>query len=184
MTQPMRTRADSPTKTCREPECGRALRARGLCSTHYNQQHQPGRHRSTPTNCTVCGAAIARPISADRRPVCSTVCRTIVTHGVHRGGSGYDWAFDAARRARQAGATVIDLFDREQVFERDDWTCGICWLPVDRAADTFHPNSATVDHVVPLSRGGQHTLANVQCAHLRCNSMKQDTLCIMMSDDA
>lgn len=69
---------------------------------------------------------------------------------------------------------MVELFDRGDVFERDDWTCGICHRAVEPDAPPFHPDSATVDHVVPLSQGGEHTMANVQCAHLRCNSAKQD----------
>ena len=32
--------------------------------------------------------------------------------------------------------------------------------------------SVSLDHVVPLSRGGSHTLGNVRCAHLICNIRK------------
>lgn len=31
-----------------------------------------------------------------------------------------------------------------------------------------------MDHIVPLSRGGEHSLDNVQCAHLSCNCRKGD----------
>jgi 5-methylcytosine-specific restriction endonuclease McrA len=31
---------------------------------------------------------------------------------------------------------------------------------------------ASVDHIVPLSLGGPHTLDNAQLAHLRCNAIK------------
>ena len=92
-----RTRSDSPTKTCTIAGCDRALRARGLCATHYNQTHHAGRHDPKPTTCEVCGKPIER-----------------------------------------------------------------------RAA------SATVDHIVPLSQGGNHTLANAQTLCLSCNSTKQD----------
>lgn len=172
----MRTRADSPTKNCTEPGCIGALRARGLCSTHYNQRHQPGRHRAHAASCAVCGASVARPTKARYRSVCSVDCRTLLQHGVNAASGSYNWAYDAARRARLAGATVVELFDRLEVFERDDWTCAICREPVDRDASPFHPDSPTVDHVVPLSRGGEHTLANAQCAHLRCNSIKSDAV--------
>jgi 5-methylcytosine-specific restriction endonuclease McrA len=32
--------------------------------------------------------------------------------------------------------------------------------------------SATLDHVVPISVGGEHTRENVRCAHLRCNARR------------
>ncbi|MBQ1064490.1 HNH endonuclease [Micromonospora sp. C41] len=171
----MRTRADSPKKTCTEPGCDGALRARGLCSTHYNQRHQPNRHAAVETACTVCQAQVLRPAKSDRRPTCSVTCRTLLQHGVATGMTGqYDWANDAALRARRAGATVIEVFDRTDVFVRDNWTCQLCGFPVDATASPFDPSSPTVDHVVPLSRGGQHTMANVQCSHLGCNAAKQD----------
>lgn len=62
--------------------------------------------------------------------------------------------------------------DRAVVFERDGWTCGICALPVDPADKFPEPSSATLDHIVPVSRGGAHTLANVQTAHFYCNTAK------------
>ena len=180
----MRTRADSPTKTCTEPGCGNPLRARGLCSTHYNHRHQPNRHAASSVACTVCRAQVLRPTKSDRRPTCSVACRTLLQHGVAYGMTGqYDWAKDAALRARRAGATVIEVFDRGEVFVRDDWTCKLCSLPVDATASPFDPASPSVDHVVPLSRGGEHTLANVQCTHLGCNASKQDAVDLTHGND-
>ena len=169
----MRTRADSPTKTCTKLDCASPLRARGLCSTHYNQRHQPDRHRSTSTVCTVCEAPVLRPARGSRRPACSPECRHTLTFG-SAPGSSYDWARDAAQRARRAGAAVVELIQRDDVFERDGWICYLCGGRVNRDASVFHPDSPTVDHVTPLSRGGQHVMVNVRCAHLRCNSSKGD----------
>lgn len=62
------------------------------------------------------------------------------------------------------------------VFERDGWVCGICAAPVDRDLQWPDELSASLDHVVPLSRGGHHVLSNVQLAHLGCNVRKGDFL--------
>jgi 5-methylcytosine-specific restriction endonuclease McrA len=86
----------------------------------------------------------------------------------------YDWSTDAVKRAQLAGATVIDRFDRLQVFERDGWVCYRCERPTDPDASPFDVMSPTVDHVVPLSKAGVHTLANVRTCCLGCNSAKQD----------
>lgn len=169
----MRTRADSPTKTCIHPSgCPGALRARGLCSTHYNQQHQPERHRLRLVICLVCGVQMQRRAQRYERTVCSVSCRSALDGNIGTG--QYDWATDAAHRASEAGALIVDVFDRLKVFERDHWTCRICMLPIDPTLDGIHPMGATVDHVVPLSRGGEHSLANAQAAHLRCNAAKSD----------
>lgn len=171
----MPTLAPSATKTCTEPGCTGKHRARGLCSTHYNQRHQPNRHAATETACTVCATPIRRSHKADRRPTCSVNCRSIIQFGqaaTHQG--NYDWATGAMRRAALAGATVIDRFDRLHVFERDGWICYRCEQPTDPDTSPFDPISPTVDHVVPLSKGGEHTLANVRTCCLGCNSAKQD----------
>ena len=36
--------------------------------------------------------------------------------------------------------------------------------------------SATLDHVIPLAKGGAHARANVRCAHLICNLRKGDRI--------
>lgn len=35
-------------------------------------------------------------------------------------------------------------------------------------------NQITIDHIVPLSRGGADTVDNIQCAYKACNKMKGD----------
>jgi 5-methylcytosine-specific restriction endonuclease McrA len=166
---------NSPTKLCTEAGCAKPLRARGLCSTHYNHQHQPDRHAATATECVVCGTAVMRPTSGSRRPTCSVECRTLLAFGSRaHSTSGYTWATDAMQRAKKAGALVIERFDRELIFDRDEDICYLCGSKVDRDVSPFSPESATVDHVTPLAKGGQHTKANARTAHLRCNSAKQD----------
>jgi 5-methylcytosine-specific restriction endonuclease McrA len=61
---------------------------------------------------------------------------------------------------------------KRKVYERDDWRCGICHMPVDRSLVYPHRMSASLDHVVPISQGGGHTYANTQCAHWICNVKK------------
>lgn len=80
-----------------------------------------------------------------------------------------------ARRARIKGAVDVAAFSYRDVFERDGWQCGICGEAVDPEARYPDPMSASLDHVVPLSKGGAHTLENAQCAHLVCNLRKGAT---------
>lgn len=75
-------------------------------------------------------------------------------------------SLQAERRARLRGATV-ERVDRLIVYERDGGICGICKAPVP--IDRFH-----LDHIVPLAKGGEHSYANTQPAHPRCNESKRD----------
>lgn len=63
-----------------------------------------------------------------------------------------------------------------EVFERDQWKCGICHEKVDNSIVWPDKKSVSLDHIIPLSKGGTHTYDNVQCSHLGCNIKKQNHL--------
>ena len=77
------------------------------------------------------------------------------------------------RRARLIDAFVAEV-NASEVFERDGWTCQLCGAPVDRSLR--HPDlmAASLDHIVPLARGGTHEPSNCQLAHYLCNCTKGD----------
>lgn len=83
-------------------------------------------------------------------------------------------AYDARRRALVAQARTGEVFAPLDIHVRDGWTCQLCHEPIDRAIAWPHPKSPSIDHIIPLSRGGAHALSNVQSAHLGCNSSKRD----------
>lgn len=55
------------------------------------------------------------------------------------------------------------------LMERDRKRCGICREPIRAKTG---PRRPSIDHIVPLSRGGMHELANLQITHYRCNLSK------------
>lgn len=63
---------------------------------------------------------------------------------------------------------------RSRIFERDGWRCQLCRLKVDRRRVVPHPKAPTLDHIIPLAKGGTHEPANVQLACFRCNCLKGD----------
>ena len=84
-----------------------------------------------------------------------------------------DYAANLRRRRLLAGA-VQETYRREDIFERDAWMCGICGRAIDPQLRFPDQWSSSIDHIVPVSRGGNDTRANVQAAHLKCNISKQD----------
>lgn len=70
-----------------------------------------------------------------------------------------------ARRAEKLGLGSVKI-TISYLLERDKWTCGICHRKIRRRED------ASPDHIVPLSRGGEHVLENLQAAHKKCNYSK------------
>jgi 5-methylcytosine-specific restriction endonuclease McrA len=54
--------------------------------------------------------------------------------------------------------------------------CQICGEPVEYNRGSQDRMAATIDHIVPLSKGGKHQYDNCQLAHRICNSLKRDTI--------
>ena len=80
------------------------------------------------------------------------------------------------QREMQMSDAFVEDVSYDIVFMRDQGMCGICGLPViyAKSGDNNWSGSGTVDHIVPLSVGGEHSLRNCQLAHRICNSLKSN----------
>lgn len=64
---------------------------------------------------------------------------------------------------------IIPTSIRTNIYNKAKGRCAIC--------GKFIPcNEYTIDHIVPLSKGGTDEESNLQCCCLICNQMKQDML--------
>lgn len=72
-------------------------------------------------------------------------------------------------RGRRDAACRAARRHRAAVLARDGHICGICGDPLDEA-------DVTIDHIVPVSRGGSDDPENLQPAHRSCNSRKHARL--------
>lgn len=72
-------------------------------------------------------------------------------------------------RAAKKGSSTTETIIKQNVWDRDKGMCGICGDPADFS--NWH-----LDHIIPLSRGGTHTLENVQVSHVYCNLSKGNKL--------
>jgi len=58
------------------------------------------------------------------------------------------------------------------IFERDGWICCICGRKVNKRLKHPNPLSKSIDHIIPISKGGADAPHNLQTSHLRCNQLK------------
>jgi len=123
----------------------------------YREAAKAARRVNDPRVCTRCGERIPEARRSGAR-YCSDLCqkRSEINRATWR------------RRARLRGQFVEDV-DPGVLYDRDGGVCGICGGPVD-------PYDFHVDHIVPIARGGEHSYANTQLAHPRCNRLKSDKL--------
>ena len=54
---------------------------------------------------------------------------------------------------------------KEEVYRRSNNTCEICGKPLSRF-------SYSIDHIIPLSRGGTNNIDNLRAVHPTCNKLK------------
>ena len=87
------------------------------------------------------------------------------------------------RTEREKGHRGVWEKNRRRILQTQE-VCGICGKPVDKSLRSPHPMSATVDHIIPVSKGGHPTdLDNLQLAHRCCNRQKSDRLVPRQAED-
>lgn len=77
-------------------------------------------------------------------------------------------------RAKKLGLPAEEGITLKKLIARDGATCAICGLACDCGGDFRGDLYPSIDHIVPLAKGGGHTWDNVQVAHRLCNSNKRD----------
>lgn len=64
---------------------------------------------------------------------------------------------------------LIPPYEKRRIYDRQNGLCAYCGQ---------HRNIKymTVDHIIPLSKGGTDSLDNLQCTCKKCNGLKSDML--------
>lgn len=75
--------------------------------------------------------------------------------------------YRSRRRARKANAPVIEKINRLDIAERGGWKCYLCAVSLTK-------RTLTLDHVVALSKKGEHSDRNLKACCRSCNSRKKD----------
>ena len=125
--------------------------------------------------CTECGSRFRSANSSQL--YCSEKCRkrarwkrrekSLGSHGSH------------VKRAKRYGVEYDRSITLNKLIKRDGMTCYICGKTCtkdDRRWGTFGPDYPTIDHVIPLCKGGTHTWDNVRIACGECNDKKGGSL--------
>lgn len=119
-----------------------------------------------------CGLRMARD-----NGVCSAECRAEkkkrVLRAAHKGRQ------DSHRqRAKKNGCEYDSSVTLKKLIKRDGLQCALCGGMCDvsdhRWSEHSGPLYPSIDHIIPMSKGGGHVWGNVQIAHMICNSLKGD----------
>lgn len=114
--------------------------------------------------CAVCGNAFTTHNPAQK--TCSKQCGKRYSH--------------ARKQHRIPKEQRIDNdITLEALYRRDSGVCYLCggkcdWNDRDKEKNICGANYPTIDHIIPVARGGLHAWDNVRLAHFMCNVLKSD----------
>lgn len=152
--------------------CFRAYRqihpSQVTCSSECRRRlHLLRLRQSRPTQegdvvCVRCGKQQAVAKAASKRRFCSARCekRAARERRVH-------WS-------RSNGP--CEYIPLSRLVTKHDGRCVSCDCKVTRYSGEHRATDATIDHIVPLSKGGWHAWSNVQLMCHQCNSRKSDAI--------
>lgn len=168
--------------TCQIDGCQREPRSRWqmgvtVCAMHYLRRMQTGSFDDPYADRSPDGLCMADGCIAEVRSSFGQYCEAHyyrIRREQLKGDPRYkdqQRRHQADRRAREVAA-FVESVSRAAVMARDRWTCHLCKEKIPKTAK--HPDGlfGTLDHVVPLARGGLHSYANIKAAHLSCNCRK------------
>lgn len=69
----------------------------------------------------------------------------------------------------------FDRETREKVFEKSNGKCAICGMPLSLNHHSEY-NYATIDHIIPLDKGGKNEISNYQATCVKCNQIKANIM--------
>jgi hypothetical protein len=164
----MKRQANTPTGVC--PQCGEAFKKRRKKGTYCSRKcYAESRKAKEQTSiCPACGQEFNQ--RGHKLKYCSHSCSVKAQAEVYRRNT-------TTRRALRVTNGNVETINPKEIFERDGWRCQLCGKKVDKRlyktkGTAMHSSAPSLDHIIPISRGGEHTKANVQCACYLCNCRK------------
>lgn len=115
--------------------------------------------------CHCCGKLFTNSYGIKNNKYCSELCCKKATRA----------SSHALRRSKIKENGLYEHVNPFKVFDRDKWKCCLCGVNTPRSKrGSYDDNAPELDHIIPLSKGGEHSYRNTQCLCRKCNSDKSD----------
>lgn len=143
------------------------------CKAEANRIFARERHREEMAkrgpvkiwSCGFCGGEIEVPVSYTGAGKYHDDCKIKARRARNR-----------IKTVRRQGVKSDQKITHEEIAERDGYVCHICNELVDMTLPRTSKLGATLDHVVPISKGGVDSLDNLKLAHWVCNVRKSNKM--------
>lgn len=149
-------------------QCGNAFIvrwARTCCSSTCRAEWQKTDARAALNDkqCVECGVHF---LGTARRRFCSPSCGNRAARRTARHRRRENSVVRGSDRRRQLTEQRGESFTTLEIANRDGWRCHLCGKKVRR-------DNWSIDHLVPICAGGEHTRVNVAIAHKTCNERRR-----------
>lgn len=138
---------------CSAPGCSEIATDIGYCSRHGNSVRRYGVLPDLDFDCAICGKFVTREHTGVHQKVNRQTCD--------------ECSILKNRKHQKYRRMVLALGTAD---------CGICGSLIDFEAKWPDPESLSIDHIVPITRGGTNREQNLQPSHAGCNLKKRNWL--------
>lgn len=127
-----------------------------------------------PYDCAVCGVEFYTEYGDKHKKYCSESCSAVAASERQ---SFVKRKRDLKIKVKCKNGTYRDPISLKRLYLRDGGICQIChkkikWELQRNGPGGPDPMSATRDHIIPVSCGGDHSWENVRLAHFSCNCQR------------
>lgn len=151
---------------------GEARRAKAKAEIEQRANDRLAKRLARPINkktpgyvtCTVCHKTVWVEQHSQKQ-FCSNQCRKK---------SSKAKLYNKNRRHKIRSKSLSQLICLDALMKRHRNRCKQCNTLCVKPEGYNHPNEGTIDHIMPLSKGGLHLWNNVQLLCRQCNSVKRD----------
>lgn len=169
-------------KVCSVEGCGKEYCAKGYCKNHYNHFYFKNKEQRNNNNCKIEGCES----KAYKKGMCNRHYQISVydkenakkwNKKYHKTEKGKESIRknNHNRRARKKKA-LVEKFSIKDVYIKNHYVCCICGLPINPILQYPDGHSVSLEHKIPLSKNGEHSLNNCAPAHYLCNVRKNNRL--------
>lgn len=160
---------------CSIEGCDKPVHSKGMCLVHYQKQRKYGnplevRQQESSEFCTDCGKKIKS----------SSLGRCRKCYYKYKVSTDEEYAHKMNQRNHRRRTAILGVksekYTKTDVFEKTNGVCHICGEVIDMTIKSPNKRSFSIDHVIPVSLGGDDILENVMPAHRGCNSSKSNKI--------
>jgi hypothetical protein len=102
-------------------------------------------------------------------------CHRFFPVEIFRGDTVYARCVECRSRSNKIASLPREFYDRYEIAERDNWTCGICGDEIDPSVtEITDPGYLNIDHIIPVThpKFPGDIRSNIQASHRVCNIRK------------